>query len=201
MKLFLLLVSATSSLALAQSPRSGTFCALDLLVVLPNGNPVVAATADLLDERGYVVKTAEVKVGKASFCDFDFGPHSLRVQHEASLPVVLLGIKLVYGIPQHLVITLNPLSPGSFDGSAGNACRAYVRAEDLKRGPLNGVRAEWDGNSMEGDEFGRFLLLVPLGRFTTFTFPKSGFRADSLILSCSGPGDVLLRTVYLDVAR
>ena len=79
--------------------KGGEFCALRLSVTLPDGIPVVSAAAELLDARGTIVQTTTIANGEGHFCDFGFGPHSIRVHEESSIPTVLTGIQLIYGEP------------------------------------------------------------------------------------------------------
>jgi hypothetical protein len=177
--------------------KGGEFCALRLSVTLPDGIPVVSAAAELLDARGTIVQTTTIANGEGHFCDFGFGPHSIRVHEESSIPTVLTGIQLIYGEPQELRVVLNPLSSAGVHGGGGNACMAYVRIISIDGKPVAGVTINPRGTNEESDRFGRLLLLVPLGRFWTIQFERTGFRPQSATFSCSSWDESLTRTIVL----
>jgi hypothetical protein len=195
-----LCMGLTAATALAQAPHPTAFCAVELTITIGGGGMASSGAAELRDDRGKVVQVAPIEKGKASFCDFEFGAHSIRVDNENSIPVTLNGIRLIYGETQRLAVILNP-RPATPEGGGGNACRAYIRAQDLHQQPIAEVRATSDAGAYIGDEFGRFLLLVPLRRFVTFTFEKAGYKPLQLTLACNSWSEELARTVYMQAAK
>jgi hypothetical protein len=172
------------------------FCAVELSVTLPDGSAVTSGTAVLIDSSGDVVQTAQVRRGQTAFCDLDFGTYSIRVAQTTSIPVTLLGVKAVYGHRQRLGVVLNPAPDVGSGGGGGNACRAYVRVATPDGKPVQRAKVISNGVAGETDDFGRVLLLVPLGRFTTFRFEKIGFGNVDSTFSCSRSSDYIERRVY-----
>jgi hypothetical protein len=206
-RLSLFYIGFTVASAAAQASHPSTFCAVDLVITLGDGGMASSGTAELRDDRGRVVKVAPITAGKASFCDFGFGSYSIRVDSENTIPVILTGIRLIYGTTQNLAVILNPKSMVP-EGGSGNACRAYIRAEGTDQRPIVEARATSHAGAYQGDLFGRFLLLVPLNRFVTFTFEKAGYKPLQLTLACSSwseeltrTSEELTRTVYMQVAN
>jgi hypothetical protein len=181
----------------AQSDGKAEFCAVELSVTLPNGSPIVSATAELLNDESVVVQQQPIRNGKGTICDFGFGFHSIRVRHGATLTTTVSGVKLIFGQIQRLHIVLNSPAGAGAGGAAGNACRALLRLQSPNGDPVAGVRIYHGGNSTESDKYGRALLLVPLKQFTTIAVKKAGFKSTDLSLSCSEPYEFLERNVYL----
>jgi hypothetical protein len=172
-------------------------CAVEVIVDVADGGGVSRATAELIDSRGSVIQTTGVSSGRGWFCDFGFGPHSIRVERPGSLPVTLAGIELVYGETQRLRVILNPVAAQEKQVSGGNACRAYVRVESVEGKSVGGASATYRGRDFSADEYGRVLLLVPMNTLAEFRFRAVGFRAESVSLSCSRPGEVREKAVIL----
>ncbi len=200
MRLLVLLILIAAHLAGSAQPPE--FCAVRLSAVLPDGSAILSATADLIDESGETVQSRTIKNGRGEFCDFGFGVYSIRVHGQMiDLPVSVHGIRLIYGKTQDVQVTINPsIHAGAYWGG-GNACRAYVRVATVRRKPIPAATVTSDHHTQTADSYGRLLLLVPLGKFTTFRFEKAGFQPASLTLSCSDSDERLERTVYLGEDR
>ena len=191
-------VLATITPACALSQQSGApFCAVTLSVASPDGRPVLSGQTQLMDEQGTTVEVSAIANGRAAFCDFGFGPHSIRVQQDASIPVTLFGIHLTYGQEQHLRVVMNPVPDTGSEGGGGNACRGYVRLITPDGRPIPNASAVYHGTSFHSDAFGRLLLLVPLRQFATFRFEKPGFVTRDVSLSCSTWDDQIERKIVL----
>jgi hypothetical protein len=181
----------------AQSDGKAEFCAIELSVTLPDGSPIVSATAELLNAEWVVVQEQPIRNGKGTICDFGFGFHSIRVRHGATLTTTISGVKFIFGRTQRLHVVLNSDPEGGSGGAAGNACRALLRLQSPNGDPIAGVRVTYGGNSTESDKYGRALLVVPLKQFTAIAVKKAGFQSKDLSLSCSAPYEFLERNVYL----
>ena len=173
------------------------FCGVRLSVTLPDHSPVILASADLIDARGMIVQTAQVRDGEAEFCDFGFGHYSIRVYNDSSLPVVLSGIRLKYGRTQTLLVMLNPIDGVGTGVGSGNACRAYIRVFSRNMSPITGARVSLGSARYTSDSFGRVLVLIPLRRFVSVRFEKSAFQPREISLGCADPTDLIERTVVL----
>jgi hypothetical protein len=181
----------------AQSDGKAKFCAVELSVTLPDGSPIISATAELLNAEAVVVQRQLITNGSGTFCDFGFGPHSIRVGHGSSLTTTISGIKLIFGQTQHLRVVLNSHPEAGSGGAVGTACRALLRLQSPNGDPIAGVTVTYRGNSAESDNYGRVLLLVPLKQFTAIAVQKVGFQSKDLSLSCSEPYEFIERNVYL----
>jgi hypothetical protein len=187
------MVIASSAVAQGNPER----CGVELLVTLANGHPIGSATAQLLNAEGTIVQSTSITAGRGRFCDFGFGPHSIRVVRAGSLATTLSGIEFIFGQTQQLYVTMNPASSKDTEEGGGNACRAYIRAQTLDGKPIAGAIASIRNTRVRGDDYGRFMLLVPLNAFTEFRFEKAGFAPRSLVLSCSSWDELLERAIIL----
>jgi hypothetical protein len=180
-----------------QSPVDEGFCAVELIVTLPDGSAVAKGQADLIDSRGRVVQTTPIVSGRGTFCDFGFGFYSIRVQHEDLLGVTISGVRLVYKTPQHLRITLSLPGRHGDEFRTGKFCLAYLRftsqGDSVPRVKITDDR----GVVREADEFGRVLVRVRLREVTLFSFEKPGYRPRDLALTCDSLYDDIERTVNL----
>jgi hypothetical protein len=177
------------------------FCAVELEVTIPDGSAVALASAELLDGRGEVIKTAPVVDGKGKFCDFGFGSYTLRVDHRFLLPVAIYGIRLIYGETQHIRVILNESDLNRDGVGGGTACRAYLRFQELSLNersiPNVNIISSMGTPGPKADAFGRARILVPLHKFTIFRFEKAGFEPKSVSLSCSEFLPDIERTIYM----
>jgi|HubBroStandDraft_1064217.scaffolds.fasta_scaffold280682_2 hypothetical protein len=185
------------SQALGQQPSDTPFCAVELLVTLPDGSRVASASADLVDGRGTPVQTTKIVNGSGSFCDFGFGLYSIRVTDRQDLSVTLQGVRFDYRQAQRLVVVMNRSAGAGSGGVAGNACRAFLRVRTPEGGALPGVKASYEGASSVADEFGRLLVSVPLKVFAPFHLEKAGYRPQDVLLSCADAGESIEREVFL----
>jgi len=181
----------------AQSDGKAEFCAVELSVTLPDGSPIVSATAELLNAEWVVVQEQPIRNGKGTICDFGVGFHSIRVRHGATFTTIISGVRFIFGRTQRLHVVLNSDPEGGSGGAAGNACRALLRLQSLNGDPVPGVTVTHGGRTTESDAYGRVSLLVPLKQFTTISFQKTEYRSHDLSLSCSRAEEFLERNVYL----
>lgn len=166
-------------------------------MTLPDQSPVILASADLIDARGAIVQTAQVKDEEADFCDFGFGYYSIRVYNDSSFPVVLSGIRLTYGRTQTFLVTLNPIRGVGTGVGSGNACAAYIRVFSVDMKPIAGAKVSLDLARYASDSFGRVLVLIPLRKFVSVRFEQSAFDPREISLGCTAPTDLIERTIFL----
>lgn len=197
----LALIVLEGSILLGQSGEP-PFCAVELSVSLARGGGADGAEAELVDQLGNVRERRHVSRGRAEFCDFGFGPHSITVRHYGNTTVTLSGIRLVYGETQRFHVVLNA-SPQIGDVlTLGTACTAYLRVVDQdNRKPIGGAKASDSARNPASDEFGRLRILVPLLRFTTFTLRRDGYVPRAVVLGCARAEELIEQEIALEKAR
>lgn len=181
---------AAVQLTLALCGRADDFCAVTLSVRLSDGQPVPSASARLIDPSGETVQRKRVINGRAEFCDFGFGPHSILVRAGSDCGSVLLrGVRLAYGFAQTFGVILNTCG---YEGNAsGNACFTYLRVASPDGKPLAGVEIKETGVTspiVATDRYGRASVSVHAGAQAEFTLLKPGYKTDVLHLGCPTSG-------------
>ncbi len=205
MKIVILLVSFLLDIFMASSVTAETFCALRIIVTTEGGDPIFAGEAQLVGADGSIVQVAKINAGRGEFCDFGFGPHSVRVSGNGMRATTVSGIVLTYGKTLNLRVVMNVLK-SSDGGGGGNACSAYLRVQTTEGKPISGARvtavsARGRVKGIVCDEYGRALLLVPTGEFVAYRAEDPGFRPTQFTLSCSTWDESLERTVTLFASR
>jgi hypothetical protein len=170
--------------------RGETFCAVQLSVKFPDGTPVPAAIADLIDPNGQIAQSRRVVQGSASFCDFGFGRHSIRIHALDSdcASTLIENIRLEYGYNQKLSVIFNSCP---FEGdAAGNACFTYIRVISEAGQALPGVMVSdsMDRSGVATDSYGRTEVNVHVGSRSDFELRKPGFRPATMHLECPAFG-------------
>lgn len=164
--------------------NASDFCAVTVFVSDVSGVPLPAPT-ELIDPTGKVVAHTEADAtGRAEFCDFDFGEHSIIVGGRYCNSVVIRGVRLRYPSPQIFKVALTPCTG---EHSEGNACEAYFRVRSGRGEPVAGAavqRAE-GGRPSTTDRYGRAATLISLESLEAFTFSAPGYEPQTLHLSCN----------------
>ena len=174
--------------ASAQSP----FCAVRLRVDLAGGGAITSASAELRDATGKAVQMQAVKDGRAEFCDFGFGPHSIRVRLDSTecAVVTIEGIRIAYGRTQTLNVILNPCARGGDAILFGDGCSAFFRVRDKAGAPVPDASIYEGGVRQHetSDIYGRVLLSVPT-LATEVEVRKDGYLAARALVECSRRGE------------
>lgn len=161
--------------------RAEDFCAVTLNVVAADGRPITSTWIDLVDPSGNVVRREQMHGSTLRICDFGFGPHELRVGTNECLPVTISNIRLVFGSPLFLNVTLNACS---FRERMGNACLLYFRVTDEAGRPVPAAEfsPRFPAQEPRVDSFGRFQSLF--GGTQDFTFVAPGFQPTTVRAQC-----------------
>lgn len=149
-------------LLLALRLSATDFCAVEVHVISPTGEPARAPVA-LVDPEGRVLDV--VVSNTARFCDFGFGEHSLRIGRADCGLTTLHNIRLKYGEAQTYTVVRNEC-PIMGDGlPLGNFCSAYLRISSEMGQQLGGAWAAIEGerDKHQADQYGRIIIAVPLG--------------------------------------
>ncbi len=159
------------------------FCAVKLIVTTHNGMPVADTSAEIRDESGQVVGRTRVVNGKAEFCDFGFGPHSILVGGSQCAAVELKDVRLRFGLPQTFQVILNLCMDY---GTQGNACFYYFRVSSENGEPLSSVNVSNQKISKYSvtDRYGRVQAAVGIGQKDVFQFTKQGYQPERFSMSC-----------------
>jgi hypothetical protein len=169
------LLAGISSTALAQD-----FCAVTVHIQGPDRKPITSTWFELRDPSEKVVRKA--KTGpNLRLCDFGFGPHRLTVGANECLPITISDLRVFFGHPVTLDVTLNPCSYGD---ELGGGCLLYLRVADAKGDPISDINlssATLRGTS-HTDAYGRFQ--AHFKGSLNITYSKPGFEAGTFQLQC-----------------
>jgi hypothetical protein len=158
-------------------------CGVKLMVTTAEGRPIPVAPAELRDESGRVVAQTQIKNGKAEFCDFGFGLHSILVGGGHCAAVELKNVRLRFGLLQTFQVVLNLCMNY---GDQGNACFAYFRVSSESGEPLSSVNvsSQTISDYSVTDRYGRVQTAVGIGKKDVFQFTKQGYRPERFSMSC-----------------
>lgn len=161
--------------------RAEDFCAVTLNVVTADGRPITSTWIELVDPSGNAVRREQMHGSALRICDFGFGPHQLRVGTNECLPVTISNIRLIFGSPLFLNVTLNRCG---YRERMGNACLLYFRVTDEAGRPVPAAEFSpgFPGQEPRVDSFGRFQSLF--GGTQDFTFNAPGFRPTTVRAQC-----------------
>jgi len=162
------------------------FCALSITVVSPNGLTIpYPLPITLVDSTGRVEEQTTTRDGKASFCDFGFGDHTVIVGSEEGCgSVVMPHIRLRLGSHQELKIVHNICS-GVGEGGRLN-CAFYLRIRSDNGQKLAGAELWSQGNLLlKADQYGRALVPVTKGTTREYEVRSPCHQNDEIHLSCT----------------
>jgi hypothetical protein len=157
------------------------FCALTVRVKAEDGFPTGSIWVELLDSSGNVKLKKATDGSTLKICDFDFGPHSLRVGTNECLPVTISNLRVVIGKPVHLNVILNPCAYQEFR----NACLLYLRVVDREGNPVPGAEISLrpiPAIPAKSDSFGRYQSLF--GGSQDVLLTKEGFEPTKVHAQC-----------------
>jgi hypothetical protein len=172
--------------------RAQDLCAVTLTVTGPNGEPTTSTWIELVDQSGKVVRREQIWGSEYKMCDFGFGPHTLRVGTNESLPVAVSNLRVDLRHPVVLKVVLNP----AYGDEMRSGCLVYFRTADADHKPLPGVHfsPELDVSRQPvTDGFGRWQSLF--GGDRDLTFAKPGFAPTTAHIHCQQQEEVDLEIV------
>jgi hypothetical protein len=178
---FLLLLAVTLPLRLA----AADFCAVYLTIIDSYGKPA-DAPIDLIDQGGHVEKSV-VAHGKASLCDMEFGPHTIRIgDAHCSGYVTIHDISLVYGLPRTITAVWDGCRTGTDLMTLPPSCQVSFRVTSTEGKKLRGaeVAKEGDPGIYHTDGYGRVFLAVANGSVKDFTFSAPGYADKTIRVPC-----------------
>jgi hypothetical protein len=163
-----------------------SFCALKISAVSEDGTPLRNAFAELVDPSGQMIRRQEVVEGRAEFCDFGFGYHSILVRgkDDDTCDTMVKNVKVIYGRPQQIKVILNScLEYRIADG--GNACFIYLRVSSKTGERIQTAKIlKDDGLQIITDEYGRAQIGIRLFSGADLTFSKNGYETRKVHVEC-----------------
>jgi hypothetical protein len=185
--------------AFAASAPAADFCALTLNVAASKGLPISHTWVELVDESGNVEVREETVGPTLQICDFDFGPHTLRVGTNECLPVAVSNLRLIIGKPIHLSVILNPCG---YQDTMRNACLIYFRVVEDKSRPVPNAEISIGATPQlpqQADSYGRYQRLFRGSEDVLFT--KDGFEPAIAHVQCKENEELDLKVVMKRKAR
>lgn len=163
------------------------FCAVTVLVV-DNAETPLRVPLRLTGPDGKIVAVASTdKDGRASFCDFGFGDHSIEVYPDALNSVMIRRVRLAYLSHQDFKVILTVPKYGG--ERAGDACLAYFRVASASGHAGSGVLVQIAGQlpDVKTDTYGRALRLIDSSaQDTAVTFSGPRYETQTIHISCAG---------------
>jgi hypothetical protein len=171
--------------AFAQHLRAADFCAVRVTISTPYSAPASTPVA-LIDADSHIVKKFDSINGVAEFCDFGFGEYSIRVGSDQCGQVTLGHIQLVYGLPQHFSVVLNPCLMGADGGRYPPSCLVYFRVASSEGTGLGSafITVAGDTRQFKADQYGRIFTGLRNGSSKDFTISADGFEDQIVPVSC-----------------
>jgi len=160
------------------------FCAVRITVVDEDRSPV-GTRAVLIDPDGHAIDSVETDIkGEASFCDFGFGRHAIKVGDEGRGSVTLNDIYFVYGIPQHRTVVLPSTHDVTFT-SIPTSCLVYVRVSSETGRKLTDAEATTrSGKRWYADRYGRLEIWVLRGSEDDLTISAPEYATTVMHVAC-----------------
>lgn len=176
------------------------FCAVKIEIQSLSGEDTDGLEVRLLNADGERVATSFVRDGTATFCDFGFGKHSVRIDTPYHHSVSIHDIELEPGKTQLFKVVLSVRL--SYQASGGNACMAYLRVLSTDRKPIQrpvvAFAPEFDYRVI-GDEYGRAIFLVPLELKSRVVIYSRSHKPREVRLECpDGPGSRISEEIILN---
>lgn len=182
-----LLVVTARVHAMGANPKEG-HCAVQVTVTYPGGLPA-RTPVELLDAAGKVVARTETWEGKASFCDFGFGEHTILVGGDRCGSVAVRRVRL-QSWPQQFFVTWNSCGDQS-GGRYPPSCRLYLRVSSTGGTKLPAaVTAPNDPRVIETDKYGRLWVGVPEGTTQEMVITAVGHKPERVQIACHGERDI-----------
>lgn len=174
-------------------PRGDDFCAVTLHVLSTEAMPVTSTWLELIDQSGKIEMRTQTEGATIKICDFDFGPHILRVGTNECLPVSISNIRLVVGSPLHLEVILNGCG---YREVMRNACLLYLRTVDDDGKPVPEAEISLrpiPAAPPKSDSYGRYQTLFQGSRSLILT--KAGFEPAEVEANCQENEELDLKVV------
>ena len=161
------------------------FCAVKVSVVDQAAKPVATAI-QLIDPSGRVVERVYARTGEAEFCDFGFGPHSIRVGDERCGGVTLDRIGLRRGQTQRFNVILQDCTIAIDGGRCPLSCEIYLRVSSDNGEKLKESEVSIEGNPLiiHVDSYGRIWLSILKGSSENLRITAPGYQEKTLHLFC-----------------
>jgi hypothetical protein len=198
--LFPLVLAAILGALCLSAHAQESFCALDVLVLSEDLNPIYRAAVDLIDLSGKVVQTQITNNGRVKFCDFGFGSHSISVRQtnppREYCQSSVSNLKYIYNLPQKITVVLNSCLGHGADGGRGvggggeiTTCAAFIRITTPAGTKIPNVQIinnQRPSVPVFTDKDGK--AFVPIDRRSTaeLAVSKTGYRAQKRQIQCSG---------------
>jgi hypothetical protein len=170
------------------STSAADFCAVDVRVTDESGELLSNILVQLVATDGKVESEQRTRAGIVQFCDFSFGPHSIRVGEDSCFPVTVEGVRAYFGTEY----TIPVIKMGCPHAMGTVACKTYIRVKS-SAGPLQNARASFEGVdvSFSADRYGRIqgASLLP-GMKTRMTVSAAGYETQILSVGCETSEDI-----------
>jgi hypothetical protein len=192
-----------SGLLLAQSQVS--YCAFEVTVRSPEGDPVSGAPVAALAQDGKTIGLASTdKQGVARVCDAPAELTDIRVGGRLCGAVTLHYMTPYWLETRHVVVTYKNCNGEEFAPMGG--CSLTIRLRDQEGHPLEGVlfddpneRAKKRAQTRLSDWFGRIFRFTDYGDTLSGRFLKDGYVPQNFTEQCgSGDPKRAERTVVLN---
>jgi hypothetical protein len=148
---------------------------------------------ELIDQTGRVERKEQVHGSTLKICDFDFGPHTLRVGTNECLPVSVGNIRLVMGRPLDINVFMNLCG---YQDVMRHGCFLYLRVVDADGHPVPeaNIESRPGGEALaKADSYGRLQTLF-LGT-KELVVTKDGFAQAEASPHCADNEEVDIRLV------
>jgi hypothetical protein len=173
--------------------RASEFCALTLDIRSSEGAPITSTWIELVDPAGKVEIRREIEGSVARICDFDFGPHVLRVGTNECLPVSISNLRVITGSPLHLSVVLNTCA---YRDVMRNGCLLYIRAVDEAGQPVPEPEISFGTGPpalSKADSYGRLQTLFRGSE--ELVVIKDGFNPTRIRASCRNTEEIDIKAV------
>jgi hypothetical protein len=183
-------------------------CAL-IVFVVEEGKPVNGSNVDLLDSTGKVVQSKKSINGKADFCDFGFGLHSVRIWNDYPgeyCQTIAKGFTFIQQFSQHVTIVTNRClgDVGQVVGGNSTTCDAFLRISSPDGTKLPGVSIKSNQKQFgpqTSDQYGRAHYFIDIHSKGELTLSKEGYETKTVPVECSGQWSTEKIPVLLDLKK
>lgn len=170
-------------LLLSSRVSAADFCAVEVRVISPTGEPARAPVA-LVDPEGRVLDV--VVSDTVRFCDFGFGEHSLRIGRADCGLTTLHNIRLKYGAAQTFTVVWNDCPILGDELPLGDFCATYLRISSEEGQKLGSARAVIVGERYDhpADQYGRIILSLQPDQGKDVRLSAPGYSEKSIHVAC-----------------
>ena len=187
---FSILILLLSSAAFCQFEAPNAECRLVIRVSYGDGSLVDIGHVELLDPAGKTIQQVPLHHGRASFCDFGFGEHSVVVRAGPCLASRWDGVVLNPKRTRELKVVMNC---DSGEDGLSNFCEFYlrVRGEQDVSIPNASIRDPSGDILAKADSYGRILYVLRQGTRQSIIPAAPGWTGSGLTLECSKGTDYI----------